>query len=56
MKKTINVIQCYVSEDEHFFCWNKKGKLSMQCDKQCNVCFRFERNNKKMQITNEPNK
>jgi len=47
MKKAINVIQCYVSEAEQFFCWDNKGKLSKQCNKQCNVCFRYERNNKK---------
>jgi len=32
---------------EQFFCWDKKGKLSKQCESQCNVCFRYERNNKK---------
>lgn len=45
--KVISVIHCYVSEAEQFFCWDKKGKLSKQCERQCNVCFRYERNNKK---------
>ena len=43
----INYTRCYVSEAEQFFCWDKKGKLSKQCESQCNVCFRYERNNKK---------
>lgn len=43
MKKVINVIHCYVSEAEQFFCWNKRGLLSKKCDKQCNICFRYER-------------
>lgn len=47
MKKAITVIRCYVSETEQFFCWKKRGHLSEKCDKQCNTCFRFERNNKK---------
>lgn len=47
MKKVINVIHCYVSEAEQFFCWDKRGKLSKRCYKQCNICFRYERNNKK---------
>lgn len=46
-KKAINYTRCYVSEAEQFFCWDKKGKLSKQCESQCNVCFRYERNNKK---------
>ena len=46
-KKAINYTHCYVSEAEQFFCWDKKGKLSKQCESQCNVCFRYERNNKK---------
>ena len=43
----INYTRCCVSEAEQFFCWDKKGKLSKQCESQCNVCFRYERNNKK---------
>lgn len=45
--QAINYTRCYVSEAEQFFCWDKKGKLSKQCESQCNVCFRYERNNKK---------
>ena len=47
LNEAINYTRCYVSEAEQFFCWDKKGKLSKQCESQCNVCFRYERNNKK---------
>lgn len=46
-KEVITICDNKTKRSEQFFCWNKKGLLSKQCNEQCNICFRYERNNKK---------